>query len=302
MIRVRALHRQFGTSHAVNDLSFDVREGEVLGFLGPNGAGKTTTMRILTGSLGATSGEVTVAGHDIRTGSLDAREQLGYLPEAPPLYRSMVVRDYLDFAARLRRVPGNSRKAAVDKALDRTDLGGVAGRLIDHLSKGFRQRVGIAQALVHEPSLLILDEPTSGLDPGQTLEIRNLIAELRGDHTIVLSTHLLSEAQISCDRVLIIAGGQKVAEGTEEEVRSALGAEGTIHLTLAQPTEDCAEILAAVPGVSGVIRGDDGRFEVTTGSKDLRVAVNAAAQPFGLLESRSEGELEELYLRAVSVR
>lgn len=302
MIRVQSLSRSFGSCLAVDDLSFEVQEGEVLGFLGPNGAGKTTTMRILTGSLGATAGEVSVAGHDILAESLEARAELGYLPESPPLYRSMKVGEYLDYAARLRRVPSADRPAAVAKALERAGLGSVSGRLIDHLSKGYRQRVGIAQALVHEPKLLILDEPTSGLDPAQMAEIRGLIAELRGQHTIVLSTHLLSEVQQSCDRVMIISAGKKVAEGTEAELRTALGSQGHIRLTLAEPSEAAAAALSAVPGVTGVEDLGEGRFDVATGSEDLRARINAAAQPFGLLESRSQGDLEELYLKAVSAR
>jgi len=302
MIRVRSLSRSFGDVQALTDLSFEVSEGEVLGFLGPNGAGKTTTMRILTGSLGASSGEVTIAGHDIRRESMAARSALGYLPEAPPLYLSMTVGDYLDHAARLRRVGRRDRKAAVTRALQRTGTTDVADRLIEHLNKGYRQRVGIAQALVHEPKLLILDEPTSGLDPAQMADIRALIDELRGQHTILLSTHILSEVQQSCDRVMILAGGRKVAEGSESELRSALGGQGRVSLRLARSTADTEAALAGVPGVRAIHALGEGRFEVDMGEGDLREAINLAAQPFGLLESRSEGDLEALYLKAVSVR
>jgi ABC-2 type transport system ATP-binding protein len=302
MIKVRSLSRSFGNIQALDDLSFEVAEGEVLGFLGPNGAGKTTTLRILTGSLGASSGSVSIAGHDIRSESLAARRALGYLPESPPLYLSMRVGDYLDHAARLRRVPSGERKAAVERALRRTHIADVADRLIEHLSKGYRQRVGIAQALVHEPKLLILDEPTAGLDPAQVAEIRQLIDELRGQHTIVLSTHILSEAQQSCDRVMILAGGRKVAEGTQSELRAALGGRGRVRLTLARPGEPALAALRSVSGVGDAVDLGEGRYEVETGEADLREALNTAAQPFGLLESRSEGDLEELYLKAVSIQ
>jgi ABC-2 type transport system ATP-binding protein len=302
MIRVRSLSRSFGDLQALSDLSFDVAEGEVLGFLGPNGAGKTTTLRILTGSLGATGGDVSIAGHDIRTESLAARSALGYLPESPPLYLSMTVGDYIDHAARLRRVPRSERKEAVAKALLRTGTDGVADRVIEHLSKGFRQRVGIAQALVHEPELLVLDEPTSGLDPAQMADIRALIHELRGQHTIVLSTHLLSEVQQTCDRVMILAEGRKVAEGTESELRAALGGSDLISLSLARPSEAAEPTLAAVPGVKAVRPLGEGNFEIDMGEADLREAINAAAQPFGLLQSSSGGDLEALYLKAVAGR
>ncbi len=302
MIEVVALTRRYGSLVAVDELSFGVGTGEVLGFLGPNGAGKTTTMRILTGSLAATAGDVRVAGFDIRKQSKEARRQIGYLPEAPPLYRQMTVRAYLDFAARIRGVPGRERRAKVDRAIDRTALGDVAGRVIDHLSKGFRQRVGVAQALVHEPKLLILDEPTSGLDPAQVAEIRELIGELKGDHTIVLSTHILSEVRATCDKVLIINQGKRIAgPATEDELRQLLGAGRTIRLELARG-DDAAAVAAALDAVAGVASVTDvggGRFDVATDVDDAREAVNAAAAPFGLLESRSAGGLEELYLRAV---
>ena len=303
MIEVRSLTRRFGSLVAVDDVTFSVRKGEVLGFLGPNGAGKTTTMRILTGSLGATEGEIQVAGQDMRTRSRAARAQIGYLPEVPPLYPSMRVRSYLDFAARIRGVPGAQRRAKVDRALERAGLTDVAGRLIDHLSKGYRQRVGLAQALVHEPGLLILDEPTAGLDPAQVAEIRSLIRELSGDHTIVLSTHILGEVQAVCDRVLIISKGRCIAgPATQGELRRQLGAGRQIQLELARPDETTCAALSGVDGVTRVEELGEGRFVATTSDEDHREAVNAAASPYGLLESRSKGGLEELYLQAVGDR
>ncbi|MCP4873530.1 MAG: ATP-binding cassette domain-containing protein [Proteobacteria bacterium] len=301
MIEVVSLTRRYGSLAAVDQVSFGVDDGEVLGFLGPNGAGKTTTMRVLVGSLAPTSGEVRVAGVDVTKNSKEARRHIGYLPEAPPVYRQMTVRAYLDFAARIRGVSGRDRNAKVDRAIDRTALGDVSGRLIDHLSKGYRQRVGIAQALVHEPKLLILDEPTSGLDPAQVAEIRDLIGDLKGDHTIVLSTHILSEVRATCDRVLIINKGRRIAgPATEDQLREQLGAGRTIRLELARPGDEVIAALEAIDGVDAVTRVGDTRFDVTSTGTDPREAVNAAASAFGLLESRSAGGLEELYLRAVS--
>ena len=300
MIEVQSLTRRYGPLLAVDDLSFSVADGEVLGFLGPNGAGKTTTMRILTGSLGATSGRVSVNGHDVRTESKQARRQIGYLPESPPLYLGMTVGDYLDHAARLRGVARAERRPAVDLAVGKTGLGDVVGRVIGHLSKGYRQRVGLAQALVHDPRLLVLDEPTSGLDPAQMAEIRGLIAVLRGDHTIVLSTHILSEVTASCDRVVIIKDGRLVHAGTEDELRDLLGAGQRLRLQVQRPGE---ELIAAIQAIDGVGSAEDrggGRVAVIL-ERDVRGDVNAAAAAFGLLESRSDGGLEQVYLAAVAV-
>ena len=299
MIEVQRLTRRYGPLVAVDELSFSVADGEVLGFLGPNGAGKTTTMRILTGSLGATSGSVTVAGHDVRTESKQARRQIGYLPESPPLYLGMTVRDYLDHAARLRGVARGDRPAALDRAVEKTGLGEVAGRVIAHLSKGYRQRVGLAQALVHEPKLLVLDEPTSGLDPAQMAEIRALIAELRGDHTIVLSTHILSEVTASCDRVVILKDGRLVHAGTEDELRDQLGAGQRLRLDVERTGEELIAALLAVDGVRSAEELGQGSVAVIL-ERDVRGTVNAAAVPFGLLQSRGEGGLEDVYLAAVA--
>jgi len=302
MIEVQSISRRYGSLLAVNEISFSVGEGEILGFLGPNGAGKTTTMRILVGALGASSGVARVAGHDMATQSRQARRALGYLPDTPPLYPSMTVRDYLDYAARLRGVSSRKRRDAVAGAVSRTGLEQVGGRLIANLSRGYRQRVGLAQALVHDPKVLILDEPTTGLDPAQVAEIRNLIRELRGERTVVLSTHILSEVTATCDRVVIIARGQLVASGTEDELHRQLGAEHRIRLQLSRPDGDT---LAALRGIAGVEAADEqaeGHFIVNTGRVDLRESINEAAQRWGLLESRSEGGLEELYLSAVAER
>ncbi|MBJ93261.1 MAG: MFS transporter [Rickettsiales bacterium] len=299
-IQVEQLSRDYGPVRAVNSISFVVEEGEVLGFLGPNGAGKTTTMRMLTGSLGLSGGRIEIAGFDIARQSRKARQQIGYLPERPPLYPSMTVEDYLDFAARLRGVPPNRRAEAVTKSLVRTDLGTVRGRLIRHLSKGFKQRVGIAQALVHSPRVLILDEPTSGLDPAQVADIRELLGELKGEHTVVLSTHILSEVAATCDRVIIISQGHLIAAGTEADLRSTLTRSQRVELLLARPNSATGETLASLDGVIEVEERAGGSFLVTTQGGDVREALNAAASAFGLLESRPHGGLEELYLEALS--
>ncbi len=298
MIEVQSLTRRYGSLVAVDALSFTVAEGEVVGFLGPNGAGKTTTMRILCGALGATSGTVRIGGHDVATDSKKARRLIGYLPESPPLYGAMTVRSFVDHAARLNGVKAG-RNDAVERAIQRTGLSDVASRVINHLSKGYRQRVGLAQALVHDPKLLILDEPTSGLDPAQMAEIRSLVSELRGSHTIVLSTHILSEVTASCDRVLIIKGGRLVHAGTEEELRHQMSAGRRLRLRVEQ-ADGLEDAVREIDGVTEVAAREGGDFVVSLDERDPRAAVNAAAAGFGLLESRTEGGLEEVYLAAVT--
>lgn len=211
MIEVRSLSKVYGDYKAVNDISFTVPKGEVLGFLGPNGAGKSTTMKILTCFMPATSGQATVAGYDVFEQPLEVKRRVGYLPETPPVYREMVVSDYLDYAARLHGLRGNEVRLAVATALEKCGLVQVRHRLIGNLSKGYRQRVGIAQAIVHNPEVLILDEPTVGLDPIQILEIRDLIKTFAGGHTVILSTHIMQEVQATCSSVLIINKGQILA-------------------------------------------------------------------------------------------
>ncbi|MGB6977654.1 MAG: ABC transporter ATP-binding protein, partial [Candidatus Acidiferrales bacterium] len=199
MIEVQDLTKSYDTVTAVDHVSFTVKKGEILGFLGPNGAGKTTTMRILTGFLPATSGTARVAGFDVFTDSMEVRRRIGYLPEAPPVYPDMTVESYLDFVARIKRVPADRRRERVDDALRKTSLEDRRTQLIKRLSRGYKQRVGLAQALVHDPDVIILDEPTVGLDPKQIIEVRNLIKGLAGSHTIILSTHILPEVSMTCD-------------------------------------------------------------------------------------------------------
>lgn len=291
MIEVQGLTKSYGDTLALNDVSFTVAKGEVVGFLGQNGAGKSTTMRIIAGSLGASSGTAKVGGFDVAEQPRKVQAMLGYAPETPPLYTNMTVGDYVRFAATLKGVPDID--AATKKALSRVGLEGVSHRIIDNLSKGYRQRVGLAQALVHDPAVLVLDEPTSGLDPAQRIEIKNLIQELSAgdDRTVMLSTHVLSEIEAICSRVIIIHKGKVVAQGDLATLGG--GAEKKVHLELARP-EGAIEALKRVPGVSGVEH--DGMRLVVTGERDVREAVAAAAIPFGLLSMQGQ-KLEDTYIQ-----
>jgi ABC-2 type transport system ATP-binding protein len=251
VIEVEGLTKDYGTVVAVRDVSFSVGHGEVVGFLGPNGAGKSTTLRILAGFLGASSGKVRIAGHDIAEDSLAARAALGYMPEAAPLYPELRVREYLDFRARLKLVARGKRAAAVEQAMQRTRIGDVAETSIGHLSKGYRQRVALADALVADPPLLILDEPTAGLDPNQVREVRGLIKELAQDHTVLISTHILSEVEATCQRALVIDRGRLVAQGTLEEL--SRGRRSNDLLLIVRSAEHrFIELLGQEPGVVAV--------------------------------------------------
>ncbi len=250
MIEVDRLTKDYGTVVAVRDVSFRVGKGEVVGFLGPNGAGKSTTMRILVGFLGATSGTVKVAGHDIVDDSLEARRAIGYMPESAPLYTEMRVREYLGFRAAVKKVARGERKTAVERAMSLAVVTEMADTVIGHLSKGYRQRVGLADALVANPPLLILDEPTAGLDPNQIREVRRLIRDLGESHTILLSTHILSEVEATCDRAIVIDRGRLVAEGTIAELRARRRADGGV-LTV---RGDRDQAIAAVEPLTGVRR------------------------------------------------
>ena len=251
MIEAEHLTKEYGNVLAVSDLSFRVGTGEVVAFLGPNGAGKSTTLRILAGFLGATAGRVRIGGHDIVEESVRARAQIGYLPEATPLYPELRVREYLAFRSRLKRVPRSRRRAALERALALARVEDVADTLILHLSKGYRQRVGLADALIAAPPLLILDEPTIGLDPNQIRDVRKLIRELGEKHTILLSTHILPEVESTCDRAMVIHHGRLLAEGTIDELRTLRKGGGAV-LLLRDPERRAAEVLARVGGVAGV--------------------------------------------------
>jgi ABC-2 type transport system ATP-binding protein len=299
MIRVEGLTKDYGPRRAIHELTFDAQQGEILGFLGPNGAGKTTTMRILTGYMPPTSGKAQVAGFDVVDQSLEVRKRVGYMPETIPLYPDMTVIDYLKFMGDLRRVKNTEDRAI--ELLERLHMEDRAESYISNLSKGMRQRVGLAQALMHDPEVLILDEPTIGLDPAQIIEVRNLIRELGKERTILLSTHILSEAQQLCDRVLIINKGHIVAEDTPERLQARLIGAHRVVLQCGGDTDGIEKVVSQVPGVAGLTTKDDGRleFETTPGndprSQVARAVVNAG---YDLLEMRPVGmSLEEIFLQ-----
>jgi ABC-2 type transport system ATP-binding protein len=298
MIKVSGLTKDYGARRAISNLSFDAQQGEIVGFLGPNGAGKTTTMRILTGYMPPTDGEAIVAGYDVVEESLEVRRRVGYLPETVPLYTDMIVFDYLKFMGDLRRIPNVEDR--VDEVLDMVGLIDRANGYIGNLSKGMRQRVGLAQALLHRPEVLILDEPTIGLDPGQVVEVRQLIRNIGKERTVLLSTHILNEAQNICDRVLIINNGKIVAEDTTENLQARLiGAERVI-VRVRGEADDLAKTIKQVKGVQGVETKEDGtvEFEFASG-KDVRpeVAKQVIHSGYDLLELRPLGmSLEEIFL------
>ncbi len=298
MIKVSGLTKDYGARRAIQNLNFDAQQGEIVGFLGPNGAGKTTTMRILTGYMPPTDGEAIVAGYDVVEESLEVRKRVGYLPETVPLYTEMVVFDYLKFMGDLRHIPNVDDR--VDEVLDMVGLVDRANGYIGNLSKGMRQRVGLAQALLHRPEVLILDEPTIGLDPGQVVEVRELIREIGKERTVLLSTHVLHEAQNICDRVLIINKGKIVAEDTTENLQARLiGAERVI-VRVRGEADELADTIKQVKGVRSVETKEDGavEFEFASG-KDLRpeVAKQVIKSGYDLLELRPLGmSLEEIFL------
>ena len=252
MIEVQNITKHYGPITAVNDVSFRVESGEILGFLGPNGAGKSTTMRILTGCIPATEGKAVVAGYDIFRQPIDAKIRTGYLPETPPLYPDMTVVEYLYFAARINGVKAQDRMGRIETSLKRTNLTDVRNRNCGKLSKGYKQRVGLAQTLLHNPEVLILDEPTAGLDPKQIIETRRLIKDLAGDHTVILSTHILPEVAQTCDRVVIINKGRVVAIDTPDNLTKRLRGSETIHLEIDTVSENAESVFQALDGVTNV--------------------------------------------------
>ena len=298
MIKVSGLTKDYGARRAIENVSFDAQQGEILGFLGPNGAGKTTTMRILTGYLPPTDGEAIVAGYDIVEESLEVRKRVGYLPETVPLYTDMIVFDYLKFMGELRKIPNVNER--VDEVLDMVGLIDRADGYIGNLSKGMRQRIGLAQALLHRPEVLILDEPTIGLDPGQVVEVRELIREIGKERTVLLSTHLLNEAQNICDRVLIINKGKIVTEDTTENLQARLIGGERVVLRVRGDADELAKTVKLVKGVQGVTTKPDGsvEFEFSSG-KDVRpdVAKQVINSGYELIELRPLGmSLEEIFL------
>jgi ABC-2 type transport system ATP-binding protein len=304
VIEVQHLTKRYGPFTAVDDVSFNVGSGEILGFLGPNGAGKTTTMRVITGYMPATEGAVTVAGHDVFAAPIEAKKRTGYLPETPPLYPDMTVRDYLTFVARIKGVPSRDVRSRVDEVMKRTHVADMAARHCGKLSKGYKQRVGLAQALIHNPDVLVLDEPTAGLDPKQIIEARQLIKELGGSHTVVLSTHILPEVSQTCQRVVIINKGKVVAVDTPDNLTARLRGSETMFLQVHAPGGDVAAALAAVGGVTRAIGtpGEGGLVSLEVDSeqgRDVRRDLAAAivTRGWGLLELRPmRMSLEDIFL------
>jgi ABC-2 type transport system ATP-binding protein len=307
MIVVEHLTKRYAARPVVQDVTFHVKKGEIVGFLGPNGAGKSTTMKMLTGYLTPSAGKVTIGNFEMAADPIKAKSLMGYMPENPPLYPEMSVRDYLTFIARLRGVDGMKVRQAVDDAITKCWLTEVPKKLIGHLSKGFQQRVGLAQALIHNPPVLILDEPTNGLDPKQIIQIRELIKGFANDHTVILSTHILPEVQNTCQRVLIINGGKIVAEGAPEALESQLRGGSRIHAEVRGPLKAVEDRLSSLNGVRRFEvkpRQDAGEVvsvTVETGSEiDLRerIASEVVGAGWGLVELRSVGlSLEEIFLK-----
>ena len=305
MIEVRHVTKRYGPVAAVDDVSFRVEPGQILGFLGPNGAGKTTTMRVLTGYLPPTEGTATVAGFDVLEEPIEAKRRTGYLPESPPLYPDMTVREYLTFVARINGLGAPDRAARIDRVMERTSIGDVADRHCGKLSKGYRQRVGLAQAILHNPEVLILDEPTAGLDPKQIIETRELIKELAGDHTIILSTHILPEVSQTCERVVIINQGRVVAEDSPDNLTGRLHGAVTVQMLVDTAGADPTAALQAVPGVASVSVGEPdgaGRTIEVQSSQDADVrrdlANTVVSNGWGLLEMRrARLSLEEIFLQ-----
>ena len=304
MIEVRHLTKRYGSHTAVSDLSFTIENGVVYGFLGPNGAGKSTTMNIITGCLGATEGEVLVDGHSISEEPMLAKKNIGYLPEQPPLYTDMTPEEYLRFVASAKGLSRREQASQIDQVMDRTGIREVRERLIRNLSKGYRQRVGIAQALLGNPEVIILDEPTVGLDPAQIIEIRDLIRELGKDHTIILSSHILSEVQAVCDSIMIISGGRLVASDTPENLTSLFAGTVTLHLEVKGGKAETETVLNSIGEIEDqtvrISDADTALAEIKPlDNADIREAVFTAfaEAKLPLLEMRTaRASLEDVFL------
>ncbi|WP_286827403.1 ATP-binding cassette domain-containing protein [Microcystis sp. LSC13-02] len=299
MIEVEHLSKIYGSTAAISDVDFTVEKGEILGFLGPNGAGKTTTMRILSGYISATTGTARIAGYDVHQQSLEVRRRIGYLPENPPLYPEMTVESFLDFVARIKGISSGDRKARVDLVLSKCQLLEKRKIIIRKLSKGYKQRVGIAQAIIHDPPVIILDEPTVGLDPKQIIEVRNLIKSLAGEHTIILSTHILPEVSITCDRATIINRGRIVANN----ITTATPASSSYEIEIEGDRDSLLEILQQLPQVEQAAKvGDNllkivGQVGTNLGAELARIVVNNG---YNLLEMRrTRKTLEDIFLEVI---
>lgn len=303
MIEVEHLTKRYGDLLAVKNLSFKVEKGRIWGLLGPNAAGKTTTMRILTGYLPATDGKATVGGYDVFEQPNEVKRITGYLPENVPLYPEMTVDDYLNFVAEIKQIPSSRKKEAVEKAIETSGLDPVRGRLIRNISRGFKQRAGIAQALIHNPQILILDEPTIGLDPAQIIEIRQLIKSLKGERTILISTHILAEVTQTCDGVVIINEGVLMASGLLEDLTASFREKEGVVVRLRKGGEAARNLFRKIPGVEKVSREDDGLTVEWKKGKDLRDDITRLIvdNNLGLIELRPLAmSIEDLYLKVVS--
>ena len=303
MIEVKNLVKKYGDHTAVDHLSFTVEKGQIYGFLGPNGAGKSTTMNIMTGYLGATDGEVLINGHDILKEPEAAKKSIGYLPELPPLYMDMTVMEYLKFSTELKKIKKEDREAEIEKALKLVKLADVQDRLIKNLSKGYKQRVGLAQAILGFPEIIILDEPTVGLDPKQIIEIRELIRELAKEHTVILSSHILAEIREVCDYIMIISKGKLVASDTPEHLEELMNGSDTIHIETRAEEETVREILSGLKDIEDVTYTQENEIlkaEVKTKErKDIREATFSAfaeAQCPLLTLQKTTVSLEEVFL------
>ena len=302
MIKVQNVTKKYGHRTAVENLNFSAEKGEVLGFLGPNGAGKTTTMKIITGCMAPTEGQVTIKGKDIMEEPLLVKQNIGYLPEIPPLYHDMYVEDYLIYTARLKKSDPKNIADLVEDVLEQTGLKEQRRRWISNLSKGYKQRTGLAQALVSKPEILILDEPTAGLDPGQVMEIRKLISRLKGKHTIVLSTHILSEVQAVCDRVLIIKEGRMIAQESLSSLKQKqMQGKRQLIIRLREKNRDLIESLKQLKGVQNVVYTQETELSLLAGegSGDLlseEAAKAVIASGAGLMELKESFSLESVFL------
>lgn len=304
MIEVKHLTKRYGNHVAVNDLNFTIDKGKVYGFLGPNGAGKSTTMNIITGCLGATEGEVLIDGHSIAEEPMQAKRLIGYLPEQPPVYMDMTPAEYLDFVARAKGIPAKERAQQIETVTEKTRIQDVRNRLIRNLSKGYRQRVGIAQALLGRPEIIILDEPTVGLDPAQIIEIRELIRELGKEHTLVLSSHILSEVQAVCDAIMIISKGRLVASDTSENLTALFAGTVTLNLDVRATDDAARKVLDTVPGIEDMAlsAGDPGVTHVQLKpeeGQDIRETLFFAFAKAGLpilSMTQNHASLEDVFL------
>ncbi len=303
MIEVENLTKKYGDLVAIKDLNFKVEKGKIWGLLGPNAAGKTTTMRILTGYIPANDGKANVAGYDVFEQPNEVKKIIGYLPENVPLYPEMTVYSYLSFVSEIRQIPSSRRMNAVEKAIEISGLESVRKRLIRNISRGFKQRVGIAQCLIHDPQVLVLDEPTIGLDPAQIIEIRKLIKSLKGIRTIMLSTHILAEVTQTCDGVVIINEGQLMASGSLEELTASFSQKEGVYVNLKNAGAETASILQTIPGVDHVTSEEEGFTLEWSKGKDIRDDITKfiVDHGLGLIEMKPLAmNIEDLYLKVIS--